>query len=111
LAADYNVDQTISSITATTVVTDLNSSALSDPTTYGKIESRYDFFSGWDEYCIIGSAISGLIKEEADVSALFAMKQQVQDRIVAVSEMRDLGEPTTVIDVDSYNSLWNTATA
>ena len=111
LAADYNVDQTISSITATTVVTDLNSSALSDPTTYGKIESRYDFFSGWDEYCIIGSAISGLIKEEADVSALFAMKQQVQDRIIAVSEMRDLGEPTTVVDVGSYNSLWNTASA
>ena len=111
LAADYNVDQTISSITATTVVTDLNSSALSDPTTYGKIESRYDFFSGWDEYCIIGSAISGLIKEEADVSALFAMKQQVQDRIIAVSEMRDLGEPTTVTDVSNYNSLWNTATA
>ena len=57
------------------------------------------------------TAISALIKEEADVSALFAVKQQIQDRIIAVSEMRDLGEPTTVTDVSNYNSLWNTATA
>jgi len=111
LAADYNVTQTISSVTATTVVTDLDSSALSDPSIYGSIESRYDFYSGWDEFVIIATAISALIKEEADVSALFAVKQQIQDRIIAVSEMRDLGEPTTVVDVSNYNSLWNTATA
>ncbi len=111
LAADYNTIQTISAVTATTIVTDLNSSALSDPTAYGKVESRYDFYSGWDEYLIVASAISALIKEEADVSALFAVKQQIQDRIIAVSEMRDLGEPTTVTDVSNYNSLWNTATA
>ena len=111
LAADYNVTQTISSVTATTVVTDLDSSALSDPSIYGSIESRYDFYSGWDEFVIIATAISALIKEEADISALFAIKQQVQERIIAVSEMRDLGEPTTVVDVSNYNSLWNTATA
>ena len=111
LAADYNVTQTISSVTATTVVTDLNSSALSDPSIYGSIESRYDFYSGWDEFVIIATAISALVKEEADISALFSIKQQVQDRIIAVSEMRDLGEPTTVTDVSNYNSLWNTATA
>mgnify|MGYP003135526203 FL=1 len=111
LAADYNVTQTISSVTATTVVTDLDSSALSDPSVFGSIESRYDFYSGWDEFVIIATAISALIKEEADISALFAIKQQVQERIIAVSEMRDLGEPTTVVDVSNYNSLYNTATA
>ena len=82
-----------------------------DPTVFGSIESRYDFYSGWDEYLIVTTAMSALIKEEADISALFAVKQQIQDRIIAVSEMRDLGEPTTVTDVSNYNSLWNTATA
>jgi len=111
LAADYNVTQTVTAVAATTVTTDLNSSALSDPSIYGSIESRYDFYSGWDEFVIIATAILALIKEEADVSALFALKQQVQERIIAVSEMRDLGEPTTVTDVSNYNSLWHTATA
>ena len=111
LAADYNVLQTVTAIAANTVNTDLNSSGLADPTVFGSIESRHDFYSGWDEYVIVTTAISALIKEEADVSALFAIKQQIQDRIIAVSEMRDLGEPTTVTDVSNYNSLWNTATA
>ena len=110
LATTYNVNQTVTAIGAATVNTDLNSAGLADPTVFGSIESRYDFYSGWDEYVIIASAILALIKEEADVSALFALKQQVQDRIIAVSEMRDLGEPTTVTDVSNYNSLWNTAT-
>ena len=111
LADDYNVTQTVTAIGAATVNTDLNSAGLADPSVFGSIESRYDFYSGWDEYLIVASAISALIKEEADVSALFAVKQQIQDRIIAVSEMRDLGEPTTVTDVSNYNSLWNTATA
>ena len=111
LAEDYNVLQTVTAVGATTVTTDLNSSALSDPTVFGKIESRYDFYSSWDEMVIVSTAISALIKEEADVSALLHIKQQIQDRIIAVSEMRDLGEPTTVVDVNNYNSLWNTATA
>jgi len=98
-------------VAAATVNTDLDSSGLADPTVFGSIESRYDFYSGWDEYVIVAAAMSALIKEEADVSALFAVKQQLQDRIIAVSEMRDLGEPTTVVDVNNYNSLWNTATA
>ena len=110
LATTYNVNQTVTAIGTATVNTDLNSAGLADPTVFGSIESRYDFYSGWDEYVIIASAMLALIKEEADISALFALKQQVQDRIIAVSEMRDLGEPTTVTDVSNYNSLWNTAT-
>ena len=110
LATTYNVNQTVTAIGAATVNTDLNSAGLADPTVFGSIESRYDFYSGWDEYVIIASAMLALIKEEADISALFALKQQVQDRIIAVSEMRDLGEPTTVTDVSNYNSLWSTAT-
>jgi len=102
--------QTVTAVAAATVNTDLNSAGLAEPTVFGPIESRYDFYSGRVEYVIVARAISSLIKEEADVSALFAVKQQIQDRIIAVSEMRDLGEPTTVTDVSNYNSLWNTAT-
>ena len=105
VATDYNVEQKVTAVGANTVTTDLNSAGLADPTFFGEIESRYDFYSGWDEYVIVGSAIAALIKEEADVSALFAIKQQLSDRIIAVSEMRDLGEPTTVTDVSSYNAL------
>jgi len=107
----YNVNQTVTAIGANMVTTDLNSSGLADPSVFGNIESRYDFYSGWDEYVIISTAISALVKEEADVTALFAMLQGVKERIIAVSEMRDLGEPTTVTDVSNYNTLWNTATA
>ena len=105
VAANYNVNQKVTAVGTNTVTTDLNSAGLADPTFFGEIESRYDFYSGWDEYVIVSAAISALIKEEADVSALFAIKQQLSDRIIAVSEMRDLGEPTTVTDVSSYNAL------
>ena len=105
VATDYNVNQKVTAVGANTVTTDLNSAGLADPTFFGRIESRYDFYSGWDEYVIVSAAIAALIKEEADVSALFAIKQQLSDRIIAVSEMRALGEPTTVTDVSSYNAL------
>jgi hypothetical protein len=102
VAADYNVDQTISAVGAATVTTDLDSSGLSDPTTFGNIESRFDFYSGWDEFVICAAAIDALVKEEADVSALMMMKEETKQRIIAVSNMRDLGEPVTVTDISAY---------
>tara|TARA_Y100000004_G_scaffold175097_1_gene214404 strand:+ start:1484 stop:2365 length:882 start_codon:yes stop_codon:yes gene_type:complete len=102
LATDYNVDQTISSVTATTIVTDLDSSALSDPTSYGSLETRLDFYAGWDEYVILCAAMDALIKEEADITAIMVSKDQVRQRILAVAEMRDLGEPVTVTDISTY---------
>jgi len=102
VAADYNVDQTISAVGAATVTTDLDSSGLSDPTTFGNIESRFDFYSGWDEFVICSAAIDALVKEEADVSSLMMMKEETKQRIIAVSNMRDLGEPVTVTDISGY---------
>ena len=101
-AANYNVDQTISAVGAATVTTDLDSSGLSDPTTFGNIESRFDFISGWDEYVICSSAIDCLVKEESDISALAAMKEETKIRILSVSDNRDLGEPATVTDMAVY---------
>tara|TARA_Y100000310_G_scaffold334645_1_gene414869 strand:- start:45 stop:929 length:885 start_codon:yes stop_codon:yes gene_type:complete len=101
-AADYDVDQTISAVGAATVTTDLDSSGLSDPTTFGSVESRFNFFSGWDSFVIVTAATDCLVKEEADITALTMEKEQLRARITAVSEMRDLGEPVTVTDVSSY---------
>ena len=106
LADDYNSQQTVQSVTSTTIVTDLNSSALSDPTLIGTVESVFDFYSGWDEYVIIDSAIKILIKEEADVTALLLQKNQMRERIITESQNRDAGEPQTVTDVVSYHTFY-----
>jgi len=60
LVDNYNVLQTVTAIAATTVTTDLNTASLADPTVFGKLESRYDFYSGWDEYLIVGTAINAI---------------------------------------------------
>ena len=106
LADDYNSQQTVQSVTSTPIVTDLNSSALSDPTLIGTVESVFDFYSGWDEYVIIDSAIKILIKEEADVTALLLQKNQMRERIITESQNRDAGEPQTVTDVVSYHKFY-----
>ena len=106
LADDYNSQQTVQSVTSTTIVTDLNSSALSDPTVIGTVESVFDFYSGWDEYVIIDSAIKMLLKEEADVTALLLQKNQLRERIITESQNRDAGEPQTVTDVVSYQKFY-----
>ena len=106
LATDYNVDQTVTAIGANTVTTDLDSSGLADPTSYGSIESRFDFYSGWDEYIIIDSAIKIMIKEEADATALLLQKNQLRERIITESQNRDAGEPEVVTDVVSYEKFY-----
>jgi hypothetical protein len=106
LATDYNVDQTVTAVGANTVTTDLDSSGLSDPTSYGSIESRFDFYSGWDEYIIIDSAIKIMIKEEADATALLLQKNQIKERIITESQNRDAGEPEVVTDVVSYEKFY-----
>ena len=101
-ADNYNVDQTISAVADATVTTDLDSSGLSDPTTFGTIETRLDFYAGWDEYVILCAAMDCLIKEESDITAIMVSKDQVRQRILAVAEMRDMGEPVGVTDVSTY---------
>ena len=101
-ATNYNVDQTISAVGAATVTTDLDSSGLSDPTTFGNIETRLDFYSGWDSFVICAAAIDCVVKEEGDPSALMAMKEETKNRILSVSDNRDLGEPATVTDMAVY---------
>ena len=106
LATDYNVDQTVTAVGAATVTTDLNSTGLADPTSYGTIESRFYFYTGWDEYLIVDSAIKMLLKEEADVTALLLQKNQLTERVITESQNRDAGEPQVVTDVVSYQQFY-----
>ena len=103
----YNVEQTISSVTATTIVTDLDSSGLSDPTIYGTLESMFNFFnSGWQEYLELDSSIKILVKEESDVSPYLILKAQLRDRLEGIAELRDSGEPARVTNVASYEQYY-----
>jgi hypothetical protein len=106
LATTYNVDQTVTAVGTNTVTTDLDSTGLADPTSYGTIESRFDFYTGWDEYIIIDSAIKMLLKEEADVTALLLQKNQLTERVITESQNRDAGEPQVVTDVVSYEQFY-----
>ena len=106
LADDYNSQQTVQSVTSTTIVTDLDSSALSDPTVIGAVESVFDFYSGWDEFIIVDSAIKMVLKEEGDATALLLQKNQLKERMITESQNRDAGEPQTVTDVVSYQKFY-----
>ena len=77
---------------------------LADPVIYGSVETRLDFYSGWDEYVICASAIDALTKEESDITAVMGQLERVRARILAVAELRDVGEPVTVTDVGTYYS-------
>ena len=88
------------------VTTELNSVGRADPTSYGTIESRFDFYTGWDEYLIVDSAIKMLLKEEADVTALLHQKNQLTERVITESQNRDAGEPQVVTDVVSYEQFY-----
>ena len=106
-ATNYNVEQTVSSVTATTVVTDLNSSALSDPTVYGTLESMQDFVNaGWRQYVCVDSAIMMMLKEESDISGLVFVKQGLLERIEIMAEDRDSGEPARVTNVAAYEQYF-----
>ena len=102
LPIDYNTTATVASVTATTITTDLDASSFSTVITNGTVESRFDFYSGWDEYVIVSAAIFCLIKEEADVEILQVLKEQLRQRIESMSEDRDVGEPLMVTDINNY---------
>ena len=106
-ATNYNVEQTVSSVTSTTLVTDLNSSALSDPTVYGTLESMQDFVNaGWRQYVSVDSAIMMMLKEESDISGLVYVKQGLLERIEIMAEDRDSGEPARVTNVAAYEQYF-----
>ncbi len=72
------------------------------PQTLGSDGATLDGVAGWEEYVVVDAAIKCLLKEESDVSALMARKQQLQERIRNMAEARDAGEPHRVRDTAGW---------
>lgn len=60
--------------------------------------------AGWDEFVIIDAAIKAGIKQENDISALIAQRNDMQTEIEALAEGRDAGQAMHVSDALSANS-------
>lgn len=67
-------------------------------------QNAIDAINGYDEYLILDAAINMLIKEESDVTALQAQKQETIARVTKVSAIRDIGMPPRVTDVYAINN-------
>lgn len=61
-------------------------------------------FNGYEEYVVIDAAIKMLNKEESDSSLLMAEKAAMKLRIEQMAEGRDVGQPSTVQDINSMSS-------
>lgn len=57
-----------------------------------------DGFNGWDEYVVLLSARKALVKEEQDVSQVDQEIAFLQQRLEAMADNRDQGEPMRVYD-------------
>jgi hypothetical protein len=58
----------------------------------------------FEEYIIVDAAMKCLLKEESDVTVLMAVKEQLRQRILAMSANRDAGSPERVADVRGFRS-------
>jgi hypothetical protein len=65
----------------------------------------YDDVDGFSEYVVVDAAIKCLLKEESDVSAHMARKQELLQRIQTMAENRDAGEPMTIGDIYDLGPL------
>ncbi len=59
----------------------------------------FDGINGWEEYVVADVMIKVLNKEESDVSVPAAIKRDLLERIKDIADTRDIGSPSTVVDV------------
>jgi len=59
----------------------------------------FDGINGWEEYVVADVMIKVLQKEESDVSVPAAVKRELLERIKDIADTRDIGSPSTVVDV------------
>ena len=60
-----------------------------------------DGINGWLELAILHAAITAMIKEESDVTALMLQKQEMLQRLRSMAPNRDVGMPATVSDTQN----------
>ncbi|NBS70223.1 hypothetical protein EBT31_15120 [bacterium] len=68
--------------------------------------NQVDCQNGWEDFIITSAAIYILIKEESDVTALMAMKEEAKQRVLSTSVNRNTAEPERVYDVGSIADNW-----
>lgn len=68
--------------------------------------NQVDCQNGWEDFIITSAAIYILIKEESDVTALMAMKEEAKQRVLSTSINRNTAEPERVYDVGSIADNW-----
>lgn len=68
--------------------------------------NQVDCQNGWEDFIITAAAIYILIKEESDVTALMAMKEEAKQRVLSTSVNRNTAEPERVYDVGSIADNW-----
>lgn len=59
----------------------------------------FDGINGWEDFVVIDSAIKCIIKQEQDPTPLMAEKQDIVQRIQAMKDGRDEGQPEVMSDV------------
>lgn len=69
------------------------------PTLVADADSTSGYTMDYDEYIVVDSAIKCLVKEESDPSVLMAGKEQLKQRIIAMSANRDASAPEKISNV------------
>lgn len=62
--------------------------------------------SQWDEFIVLGAAISRLDKEESPTDHLVAARMRYKAHIETMARTRDANEPRAITDVDFEESPW-----
>lgn len=61
-------------------------------------DTTIDLQNDWEEYIVVDAAIRAIGKEESDLTALFARKAALIERLKAEPENRDAGSPASIVD-------------
>lgn len=59
----------------------------------------FEIQNGWDDFITSSAAIKCLVKEESDISQIMVEKSEAEERILAMSRSRDVGQVHQVNDV------------
>jgi hypothetical protein len=62
--------------------------------------------NGWEEWVKAAVALKALGKEESDQSPAAALLARQEERLTSIKESRDIGAPTTTVDVYRVNGGW-----
>lgn len=65
---------------------------------------EFDDINAYSEYVVVDVAIKALTKEESDVQVLLLQKEALRQRLIQMSQNRDVGESESVSDIYAENA-------